>query len=45
MSNNSDIRAEVRQLLREKKKNKEEMQEFIDQLCNEIIFKERRSWL
>ena len=38
MSNNSDIRAEVRQLLREKKKNKEEMQEFIDQLCNEIAF-------
>lgn len=38
MSNNSDIRAEVRQLLREKKKNKQEMQEFIDQLCNEIAF-------
>ena len=38
MSNNSDIRAEVRQLLREKKKNKEEMKEFIDQLCNEIAF-------
>ena len=36
MSNNSDIRADVRQLLREK--NKEEMQEFIDRLCNEVAF-------
>ncbi len=38
MRNYSDIRAEVRQLLREKKKNKEEMQDFIDRLCNEIAF-------
>ena len=38
MSNNSDTRADVRQLLREKKNNKEEFQDFIDRLCNEIAF-------
>ena len=36
MSNNSDTRADVRTILREK--NKEEMQDFIERLCNEIAF-------